>query len=606
QGYVALGDVLTAGTHMPSCQVATLAVNSGLVAFPAAFDLVWQGPDGDDLALWRPLPPPGYVAFGCVAGSREVPPPLAVVGCVAAHACVEARLGECLQLAEQGALWAVQNAGGTFEVSPPGQHLPAVHLYDLRIPLGVPPAALTPLPELLPTAAAVVPLELLREASLPLGAASESPPLSLLCQQRYIRSRSALIRRAMSQAFQLPCVELSKVWWDKHTPAPSANRLSIWRPNPPPGYVFLGDCASHGVYAPPPSVVVLRDSDPAAALRDGRPPSLARPINYVRVWFDEQRERQGDPLFLALWKPIPPAGYVPLGLVAGLGPKVPPLGLSVRCVRADLVTTETLRRTSPEWTLPAYKQRSALSGWTTDRRTGTFTIMAGPAAGAVGGLGSISEGSFSGGSPPGSRSGSFTGATFDAYRMKLDADDPWAAPAGVVAAGGDGDVSGNHGGGGDGGGTAAATTGAGNGAPFRRTDVVLRLNRAVVLLRTSLGRPLLELDVRNMALSYQCECSDLSRSYAYFNVSAWTHNLSLGVWEPLLEPWEVLAHLDDNRAARPIAGVSPGTAVRITSTQLDVSLLACGAAGGPPRVVAGGTLPLQSDWLANEVDTLRN
>ncbi|GIL84695.1 hypothetical protein Vretifemale_13319, partial [Volvox reticuliferus] len=42
QGYVALGDVLTAGTHMPSCQVATLAVNSGLVAFPAAFDLVWQ------------------------------------------------------------------------------------------------------------------------------------------------------------------------------------------------------------------------------------------------------------------------------------------------------------------------------------------------------------------------------------------------------------------------------------------------------------------------------------------------------------------------------------------------------------------------------------
>ncbi|GIL84697.1 hypothetical protein Vretifemale_13315, partial [Volvox reticuliferus] len=232
--------------------------------------------------------------------------------------------------------------------------------------------------------------------------------------------------------------------------------------------------------------------------------------------------------------------------------------------------------------------------------------MAGPAAGAVGGLGSISEGSFSGGSPPGSRSGSFTGATFDAYRMKLDADDPWAAPAGVVAAGGDGDVSGNHGGGGDGGGTAAATTGAGNGAPFRRTDVVLHLNRAVVLLRTSLGRPLLELDVRNMALSYQCECSDLSRSYAYFNVSAWTHNLSLGVWEPLLEPWEVLAHLDDNRAARPIAGVSPGTAVRITSTQLDVSLLACGAAGGPPRVVAGGTLPLQSDWLANEVDTLRN
>ncbi|GLI59136.1 hypothetical protein VaNZ11_000961, partial [Volvox africanus] len=577
QGYVALGDVLTAGVHMPNCQVATLAVNSGLVAFPTAFEIVWQGPDGDDLAIWRPLPPPGYVALGCVAGSREAAPPLAVVGCVAVRACVEARLGECLLLAEQGTLWAVQNAGATFEVSPAGQRLPAVHLYDLRIPLGVPPAALTPLPQLLPTAAAVVPLELVREASLPLGVASELPPLSLLCQQRYMRSRSALIRRAMSQAFQLPCVEFFKVWWDRHTPAPSANRLSIWRPNPPPGYVFLGDCASHGIYTPPPSVVVLRDSDPAAALRDGRPPSLARPINYVRVWCDEQRERQGDPLFLALWKPVPPAGFVPLGLVAGLGPRVPPLALPIRCVRADLVTTETLPRAAPEWTLPPYRQRPALSGWTTDRRTGTFTVIAGPAAG--GDYGSISEGSSSGPtSPEGRRSGSSPGATFDAYRMKLDADDPWATPAGVVVAGGDDDKSGGRGGGGSDGGALVSTRAAGSGAPFRRTDVVLRLNRAVVLLRTSLGEPLLELDVRNTTLSYQSEYPDLSRSYAYLNVSGWTHNSSLCVWEPLLEPWEILAHLDDNRAARPIAGVSPGTAVRITSTQSSVHVVLAASA----------------------------
>ena len=45
---------------------------------------------------------------------------------------------------------------------------------------------------------------------------------------------------------------------------------------------------------------------------------------------------------------------------------------------------------------------------------------------------------------------------------------------------------------------------------------------------------------------------------------------------------------------------------RLRSWQLDVSLLACGSAGGPPRVVAAGTLPLQSDWLTNEVDILRN
>ncbi len=62
-------------------------------------------------------------------------------------------------------------------------------MYDLRVPLGVSPAALTPMAELLPTASAVVPLGLVREASLPVGAASTAPPVSLLCQWRYLRNR---------------------------------------------------------------------------------------------------------------------------------------------------------------------------------------------------------------------------------------------------------------------------------------------------------------------------------------------------------------------------------------------------------------------------------
>lgn len=55
-----------------------------------------------------------------------------------------------------------------------------------------------------------------------------------------------------------------------------------------PSYVYLGDTAVTGIYAPPTSVVVLRDSDPAAALTEGRPPPLARPINYVRVSAQQQ------------------------------------------------------------------------------------------------------------------------------------------------------------------------------------------------------------------------------------------------------------------------------------------------------------------------------
>ncbi len=65
--------------------------------------------------------------------------------------------------------------------------LPQVALYDLRSPLGVPPAALTPAAELRPTADAVVPLGQLHAASL--AAASAPPPLSLLCQQRFLQAR---------------------------------------------------------------------------------------------------------------------------------------------------------------------------------------------------------------------------------------------------------------------------------------------------------------------------------------------------------------------------------------------------------------------------------
>ncbi len=88
-------------------------------------------------------------------------------------------------------------------------------MYDLRSPLGVPPAALTPLAELLPQPLAA----LLAAGGAEQGAAGQPPPatmvalgavrasggasaaalgpllsghvpaLSLLCQQRYMRSR---------------------------------------------------------------------------------------------------------------------------------------------------------------------------------------------------------------------------------------------------------------------------------------------------------------------------------------------------------------------------------------------------------------------------------
>lgn len=53
-----------AGSARPTFEVLTVAVNSGLAAYPVGFRRVWQGAGG---ALWRPLPPPGGVGGGLFA-----------------------------------------------------------------------------------------------------------------------------------------------------------------------------------------------------------------------------------------------------------------------------------------------------------------------------------------------------------------------------------------------------------------------------------------------------------------------------------------------------------------------------------------------------------
>eukprot|EP00967_Tisochrysis_lutea_P058442 scaffold74342_cov19-Tisochrysis_lutea.AAC.1 len=65
-----------------STPVAVLAPGSGLIAWPSAFTCVWSAVEG--VALWLPVPPPGFVALGCVATSEpDVPPPLqGVCACV--------------------------------------------------------------------------------------------------------------------------------------------------------------------------------------------------------------------------------------------------------------------------------------------------------------------------------------------------------------------------------------------------------------------------------------------------------------------------------------------------------------------------------------------
>jgi hypothetical protein len=55
---------------------------------------------------------------------------------------------------------------------------------------------------------------------------------------------------------------------------------------------------------------------------------------WLQVWQDGHKRSRGDPNYLTLWKPIAPAGYVAMGVLASVGGREPPSYNLVRCAAA--------------------------------------------------------------------------------------------------------------------------------------------------------------------------------------------------------------------------------------------------------------------------------
>ncbi|VVN17203.1 hypothetical protein PS662_04164 [Pseudomonas fluorescens] len=112
----------------------------------------------------------------------------------------------------------------------------------------------------------------------------------------------------------------------------------FWRPTPAPdvlqGYFPLGDVAIssnsniNGFVA---AAVVCESALPSVDSTKGN--ALSPPSDFERVWSDAG---SGATTTRSIWRAIPPAGYVALGMVCS-GDDVKPSFNAVRCVRADLV-----------------------------------------------------------------------------------------------------------------------------------------------------------------------------------------------------------------------------------------------------------------------------
>ena len=113
---------------------------------------------------------------------------------------------------------------------------------------------------------------------------------------------------------------------------------SFWRPTPDPdllpGYFPLGDIVAPGFDNINQNCIaaVVCEGDPQ--LQDAsKGNALSRPDDFEQVWRDSGSGARSD---LTIWRPIPPDGYVALGMVCSNGRDKPLLN-TVRCVRSDLV-----------------------------------------------------------------------------------------------------------------------------------------------------------------------------------------------------------------------------------------------------------------------------
>lgn len=121
---------------------------------------------------------------------------------------------------------------------------------------------------------------------------------------------------------------LTKMWNDAGDGL--AQTVTFWAPNAREGWYTLGHYATSSNDIPDNSVLEM--------IQPVKDESVAAPVDFELVW---NNKVAGVHTHASIWRPIPPPGYVALGLVTKLGESQPSRD-SVRCVREDLVTDAKL------------------------------------------------------------------------------------------------------------------------------------------------------------------------------------------------------------------------------------------------------------------------
>ncbi|CAL5058295.1 unnamed protein product [Urochloa decumbens] len=320
--YVILGDCVSSRSVPPSQVVVAVSNTYGRVRKPLGFRLVHvlpgsqhpmdssQSTEENECSIWFPVPPPGYLALGCVVNIGRQPPSNHVVYCLRSDLVSSAKFSDCIHslspvsgMVSGFSIWRVDNVIGSFCAHTYTEQPTTTEALDLHHVLLRNPNCY-----------------IVKDLNADSSVENDQSSAQLTHHRKSTSGWDVLRTLSRQSSYCMSTPHFERIWWDKGSD--TKKPFSIWRPLPRFGFASVGDCITEGFE--PPTLGILFKCDTVIS---------ERPVQFTRV---AQIDRKGlDEIFF--WYPVPPPGYASLGCVVTKTDEMPSKD-SICCPKLSLVS----------------------------------------------------------------------------------------------------------------------------------------------------------------------------------------------------------------------------------------------------------------------------
>ncbi|KAL6634351.1 hypothetical protein ACP70R_027022 [Stipagrostis hirtigluma subsp. patula] len=352
--YVILGDCVSSRSVPPSQVVVAVSNTYGRVRKPLGFRLVHvlsgslnlidssQSTEENECSIWIPVPPPGYLALGCVVNIGRQPPSNHAVYCLRSDLVTSATFSDCIHTLTPApgiisgfSIWRVDNVIASFRAHSSIEQPSRIDALDLHHVL-------------LRNPNCYIVKDLNAESSF-----ENDKPTDRSTHRKTTSGWDVLRTMSRPSSYCMSTPHFERIWWDKG--CDTKRPFSIWRPLPCFGFASVGDCITEG--SEPPTLGVLFKCDTIVS---------EKPVQFTRV---AQIDRKGiDEIFF--WYPVPPPGYASLGCIVTKTDEMPSKD-SICCPKLSLVSQANIAE-DPICRSSSSKGPNCWSIWKIENQACTF------------------------------------------------------------------------------------------------------------------------------------------------------------------------------------------------------------------------------------------